>query len=211
MATETPPTDLATLEAEYFNKPGRVARRRIPAGQTVNIDVYGAAYHLVSSTGNRALTIATDKTDAIPLAVGTTQEFPRYFRFSSLFVTNPHAFDVDVVIWYGFGAYTPHALFLSEAPTEVIGQTLSGSTIAPSGVVSLNGVPSGNRVSRKAVLVSNGDPSNLLYLRDGNDVEIGLVFPFTAFQVEASGPVKVFNPNGTAVRASVSEIWYVSQ
>lgn len=204
------PRDLAALEAEYYNKPAQVARRRIPAGKTVNIDAYGAAYHLISSTGNRTVFVATDTTNEVPLSVGTTQDFPRYFRFHSLAVRNTAAFDVDIVLWYGFGGYTPHSYFLSEAPTELVAQELAGGLIPGGGSVTLPGIPSGNRIMRKAVIVSNDDPSQKLTITDGTNAALR-VYPFTSVRLDASGPVKVVNSNGGAVSACVSEIWYVTQ
>lgn len=206
------PQEITALDAEFFNKPAQVARVLVPAGQTVMLGAYGVSYHLVSSTGNRTLYIATDSTAEIPISPGTAQEFPRYFRFKGLQIRNPEAFDVVAVVWYGFGTYTPHSYFLTETPTQLVGQNLAGGTIAGGGgTVVLPGTPSGNRISRKAVLVSNGDPSNLLRLLDGAGNEVGLVFPFTAFQLETSAAVTVKNDNGAAVRASVSEIWYAQQ
>ena len=198
------------LDSEYYNRAATVVRRTIKAGTVEPIDAYGAAYHLISATGNRSVFISTDTSSEVPVAVSATQNFPQYFRFRSLLVRNPAPFDVEVVIWYGFGSYTPHNFSLSESPTRIIGTPLAGGVIAGLGTVSLTGAPSGSLAVRKCVIVSNDDPSNKLEIRDGSGVPCVRVYPFTSVKVETSDSVSVHNPNGSAVAACVSEVWYLA-
>lgn len=104
----------------------------------------------------------------------------------------------------------PGGVPVSESPAKGIGRALPGGVLAGLSSLELDGKPPAGCFMRKAVIVSNDDPSNKLTILDESGVPIVRIYPFTSVRLDAVGAVSVRNDAGSAVACAVSEIWYLS-
>lgn len=104
----------------------------------------------------------------------------------------------------------PTAFSVKESPADVIAIALPGGLLQPNTPVVLSGTPPAGYSHRRAFIVSNLDPGNNIFIRDGAGVLADVVGPLTTHRPDISGPVSVVNTSGAAIGAAISEIWYRS-
>jgi hypothetical protein len=109
----------------------------------------------------------------------------------------------------------PSQLWLQQAPTKILGQTLAGDQIAGTTAVPLlqsrftAANPEGYSY-RKSVLVTNLDPTSSLVIRQaGAGATICAVPAAQVIELETSDDLEVYNPNGSPVSARIGEIFYL--
>ena len=147
--------------------------------------------------------------------------------FTELHFRLPEGAAEDVVIELDFGVgqvndrrlnivrQRPNQLYLQAAPTKVIPTPLAGDQLAGTTAQNLyqSRFPTGNASGvsyRKAVLVSNLDPTSSLLLRDSAGATILAVPAAQVIELETSDDVQVFNPNGSPVSCRIGEVFYLA-
>jgi hypothetical protein len=135
------------------------------------------------------------------LAPGRT--FPR------LEVRNPSTTaTIRVILYAGFGRYGQRRIASLELRTEIDGW--NGTQLGANAGQTFSGVPSGNRVRRKAIVVSNGNATQRLELRDSDGHRALIILPGDSVTLPVSETVTVFNPNGAPTECAISEIWWLA-
>ena len=176
-------------------------------GETKSINTQGNYFAVVFAPVD--LMIRISGSEAALYSQGDSLELPAGQTFSRLEVRNPSATaSVVVLIYAGVGRYVQRRQAVMEPPTEF--NAWVGTQLNASDGQTFSGVPTGRRMRRKCIQVTNGDATLRLQLRDaaGN---VGLeIFPETSITLPISETVEVFNPNGAAVACRVSEIWWLS-
>ena len=109
----------------------------------------------------------------------------------------------------------PNQLFLQAAPTLLLATPLAGDQLA--GTTGQNlfqaRFPTGNPEGvsyRKAVLVSNLDPTSSLLIRTTGGDTLLAVPAAQVIELETSDDLEVFNPNGSPVSCRIGEIFYLA-
>lgn len=132
---------------------------------------------------------------------------PESEMFRRLEIRNPSIGEITVEIYIGGPLYRDSRSSVMEPRTEFDGQAANSINAATG--LTLPGVPSGSRIRRKSIQVTNLDPNSNLQIRD-SAAHVGVtVFANTSITLPVSESVEIFNPNGAAVALSVSEIWWI--
>lgn len=127
-------------------------------------------------------------------------------EFERLEVRNPSAGTITVVLWIGGPLFRDSRSAIIEPRTEIA--AWSSNQLAATTGSTLNGVPTGRRIRRKCIQVTNLDANLNLQIRDAAG-HVGLtIFPSTSITLPISESVEVYNPNGSPVSCSISEIWW---
>lgn len=192
-------------DREAYTRSSVYVKQVIPAGGTIHVSAYGETFYFVGLTA--PVNAKTDLTAAKPYRQGTGERFPSELRFRSLDIENPNASPVQLVLWVGFGEYIDHRTALIDGYTQAVGSPYSSVPAASARV--FNGQPSGSQLQRKAIVVTNLDPANVLFLRDQSGAVICAVIANTSLTLPISGYVDVYNPSGAAITAYMGEVWYV--
>ncbi len=138
--------------------------------------------------------------------------------FDQLHFRHSHDFPVAVAFYYGTGDVQDERLNLipsrgnvlvQEAPTQASGRSVG--ELAANETVDLDGVPPTGFWQRKALVVSNEDPTTSLYVLDESGHQVATVFPQTSVMLPLSGACSVENRTASVVPCSISEIWYERQ
>lgn len=201
---------MSTNSLEAYSRSSVVEYRTIKAGGFEGIGHYGESFYVIAATA--PFEAKTELTAYKPYRAGTGEKFPEELRFKRLEFRNPNAFDITVMVWVGFGKYIDNRLLVIEGFTEVVaraGTTIPAYNNNPANIIWLDGAPNGNRVQRKAVIVSNPDSQSDLQVVDEAGNIVATVFYRSSCNLPIAGKVGIRNVNGSAVTASVSEIWYV--
>lgn len=200
------------LQREAFSRSASVHRIEVAAGGVFPIFQYGQTFYLLRCTA--PVEIKTNLTPEKPYRKGTGEIFVEELRFDRVEIRNPNAFTVRVDIWIGFGRYIDSRIEVQENYTQLASAAetvgvYSGGILSASATLVLNGAPAGAQIQRKAIVVSNLDPTTVLQVLDENNKLCCAVFPSTSVTLPISGPCKVKNPTGIVVAAYISELWYV--
>jgi hypothetical protein len=142
---------------------------------------------------------------AFPQGTGLAQ-FPNAQTFPRLEVRNPSVGTATVVLWLGGPVLTDSRSALIEPDTLPL--AWEGDELAAGNGVSFNGIPTGRRIRRKAILVTNLDANLRLQFRDAGGRVIASVFPEQTYSLPISKAVEVYNPNGSALACNIAEIWW---
>lgn len=190
----------------------------IPALSTYTLNQAGVRFYIVESDNDSPLFIKTDKTIEEIFTVGTGKWVSEEQFFRMLYIRNSTADVITIDLFVGFGEYIDNR-------TTIVGNRLSSvlpviepktlfvahpddSIDAGSGI-NFNGVPTGNRLRRKCIMVTNLDPTLNIVLQD-TSINDGLtIFPNTSVTVPTSEEVNVANENGSAVAVNIAEIWWL--
>lgn len=210
-------TDLNQAQGQHPPRMN-VYTRVIPANTEILIDVLGTFVGVKEAKGD--VQIGLDQGPSVPFAVGISYtcdsgDFFRQIRVKDvsgaqntvqIFAGNGQFRDtrMTVDVTRGFSGFVRDA----EAPSRILSQV--SSTLAANSGITLPGTFSGSDLSRKALLVSNEDTANKVYIQDplGN---VGAVcFPLQSIMLPVSDSVTVFNPNGAAIQVRISELIYTS-
>lgn len=141
-----------------------------------------------------------------PYVQDTGEDYGRVGSFTRLDVRNPSLNTVRVLIYVGYSRFISSRSSVIEPNTKFI--AWNGTQIGATSGETFTGVPPAGSLRRKAIQVTNEDATLRLHLRDA-DGNVGLIiFPETSITLPISESVQVFNPNGAAVAARVSEIYW---
>lgn len=178
---------------------------RIPAGRVESINAEGRNFYVVYSPVD--LEIKWNGAEFAIYGQGAgIEDMPDGQTFKRLEVRNPSAADIIVKIYIGGPLYRDSRFAVIEPQTLADGW--SGTQLAATTGVIFDGIPAGIRVRRKCLQVTNLDANLLLQLRDADGHVVLSVFPETSITLPISGPVEVYNQNGSPVACNISEIWW---
>jgi hypothetical protein len=178
---------------------------RIPAGRVESINAEGRNFYVVYSPVD--LEIKWNGAEFAIYGQGAgIEDMPDGQTFKRLEVKNPSAADIIVKIYIGGPLYRDSRFAVIEPQTLADGW--NGTQLAATTGVTFDGIPSGIRVRRKCIQVTNLDANLLLQLRDDAGHVVLSVFPETSITLPISGPVEVYNQNGSPVACNISEIWW---
>jgi hypothetical protein len=180
-------------------------RITIPAGGVIPVLEEGSNFYVVFAPVD--IEIARPGTGFVLYPQGTGLDvLPEGGKFKRLEVRNPSAGEITVLLYIGGPLFRDSRSAIIEPRTEGVAHgttSLSGTT-----GVTLNGVPSGLRIRRKAVLVTNLDANLRLQLRDSSGGVIATVFPEQTYTLPISETVQAYNPNGSTIACNIAEIWW---
>lgn len=145
------------------------------------------------------------------------QEFQTYGQGDSMTLTEGRTFrrlevkntslsDTVVVIYAGRDRYEQRRQSVIDAPSETapVATEIAGET-----TLVLPGTPSGKRIRRRSILVSNPDSALDLQIVDPvTGAVLDTVFFRTSAILNMSGPIGIRNPASTPITASVTEVWW---
>lgn len=126
--------------------------------------------------------------------------------FSRLEIRNPSLGAITVGIYIGGPLYRDSRAAVMEPKTE--GDGWNGTQLLAGAGVTFDGIPSGDRIRRKSIQVTNLDVAARLQLRDADTHVILEIFGETSINLPVSESIQVWNPNGAAVACAISEIWW---
>lgn len=181
----------------------------IAAGKTEPINAAGNFFHVIFS--------AVDVEIAPRGGSVGTREFSTYGQgtgldlrgktFGRLEVRNPSLGAITVKIFVGDDeGFRDARAALIEPDVECAAN--GTNPIAATTAVSLDGIPTGLRIRRKALLVTNLDQNLDLQVRTSAGAVIATVFPRQTYTLPISRGVQVYNPNGSAVACNIAELWW---
>jgi len=180
----------------------------IPANGTYPLRVTGSILVIISATA--PFDVDTDRDGRRSMATDRKMGSPGGRQFHRLIFYDTSGADNSITFYVGDQDYTPNTVVntgitsIRNAPTYTKGQAIA--TLASLGVATFSGLD-GVKV-RKQIIVTNLDAANSLRVLDANNNCIGVVFAASAWTVETSGQVKVYNPNGAGVDYNVGQIFY---
>lgn len=140
-----------------------------------------------------------------PQGTGLTS-FPGDVTFQRLEVRNPTAATIVVELWLGGPIFNDARASIIEPDTEPVAWDDDELTAADG--VTFDGIPSGKRIRRKAIVVTNLDANLFLQIRDTAGNVVATVFPQQTYTLPISKSVEVYNANGSTVACNISEIWW---
>ncbi len=181
------------------------AKISIAAGAVQPINVEGRNFHVVFAPVDLEIKRAGGEFGIYPQGTGS-EDMPNGETFRRLEVKNTSLGDIFVTIYIGGPQYRDSRSAIIEPKTRGVAHaTVSLATVTG---VTLTGIPSGNQVRRKAVTVTNLDPTLSLQIRDSAAGVLLTVFPETSITLPISEGVQIYNANGAAVALNISEIWW---
>ena len=191
-----------------------IFRRTLAAGEEGNINFGGTYFYVIQADG--PIRIGNDDEGGDIYDVGTGPIGDPADRFRKLKFKNEHTAANDVEIIVGEGDFHDNRLTLVPgryvgiptypAPTRL--KVNDATSIAAGGSVDLPATWTAPDRIRKAIIVQNLDAALALEIRVGAAVANtvpGSPIPIT-HTFELSGPVTIYNPNGSAVACHISEI-----
>jgi len=149
--------------------------------------------------------------EAAIYAQGDSVDMQSGERFSRLEIRNPTLAAVTVTIFTGGARYRSARQTMLEQPSALKGwQSVPTSSIPAATGIGFDGTPPADGIQRKALMVSNLDPNNVIQIKDANGNLCLVVFANTSVTIPTSDFVQVFNPTGAAISVAISELFYVS-
>jgi hypothetical protein len=195
-----------------MNTPLRYYTNTLPANSVpVRVELADADFYRFLSISEGVMLSVNDGPDIPLFLVSNYQRKENEDKIRSLVMKNtgPQALVYRLVA--GLGSLPPSfENEVKEPRTEAIGW--SGTSLAPTTAQTFIPLLSGMRTRRKALVVSNLDPSANLYLRDNatptpNVIAVigggeKMIFPI-------SETVQLYNPGGAAVSCHVGEVYWL--
>lgn len=181
--------------------------KKIPPGGIEAVNIEGSNFHIVFSPVDIAIKWPGGEFVTYPQGSGV-DNLPAGQTFKRLEVRNPSLGEITVVLYVGGPLYRDNRSALIEPRTEVSAQTPAASIIPNAAGVVLDGIPTGLRIRRKSIQVSNLDPALNLQIRDAAGNVALTVFAQTSITLPISEYVQVYNASGGAIASSISEIWW---
>ncbi len=192
------------------------------AGSTQSIQrvpQVGTAFYIVESNNDASVGVKTDKTQQELFSVGTGKKFTEENFFTSLEFQNFSSVAIVITVFAGFGDFIDNR-------TTIVGNRLTSilpviepgtflvanaaTSLAAAGNIDLTGTPPSTLYyRRKAVMVSNLDPTNSLNIKDQAGAIALVVFAATSVIIPSSLFIRVNNASGSTIALSVSEIWWM--
>lgn len=189
---------------------GTIYRPIIPAGQPLTQDI--AARHFYYVNGAVPIRVKFDRAGDCILRPGQGVSADVGDNFSRLEISTIDGTAQAISFWAGFVQFIDNRQDQIEARTECVPIATSaawdGTQMDSYSTIELPGTPTETLYRRRAVVVSNLDPSAVIELRDGSNVVTGIVRPGETITHNVSGPVFIGNNTGAAVPATISEIWW---
>lgn len=177
----------------------------IAAGAVEPVTLKGRNFYVVFSPVDIEIKRPGSEWATYPQSTGL-DVLPDGDEFERLEVRNPSVGTITVVLWIGGPLFRDARAAIIEPRTEFAASATV--SIANGAFVDFSGVPSGLRIRRKAINVTNNDPALDLQIRDaaGN---IGLlVFAKTSITLPISEFVRIQNAAGGPIAVALSEIWW---
>lgn len=177
----------------------------IAPGAIESIHGQGENFHLVFAPVDMQLKWPGGEFVTYPQGAGV-DNLPGGQSFNRLEVRNPSTGTITVVVYVGGPLYRDNRSALIEPRTEL--DAWANNSLAAGTGQNFSGVPTGLRMRRKAINVTNLDASGNLQVRDAAG-HIGLtVFPQTSITLPISESVTIHNATAGAIACSISEIWW---
>ncbi|MFT3870473.1 MAG: hypothetical protein QM715_18645 [Nibricoccus sp.] len=180
----------------------------IPPGAVRTAWGEGDSFLVVQS--NVKLEILRDGAPFLPYEQGDREDLPPGISFKRLEVKNPNLATAYVKIYSGYGRRNQNRPTVIEPPTIIKGQAFTSLAASPAAgsSVTLSGIPAAGQLRRKAVIISNQDAANPVYIKDadGNFCE-AVEFKSTAI-IHVSGAITIVNTTAAPIPVCVSEVWY---
>lgn len=185
---------------------GSFTTLKIAAGKTEPVNAEGNNFHVVFAPVPIEVRWANGGEFGFYEQGAGVRDIPGGQTFRRLEVRNPTVGDITVVIYVGGPIYSDARSSVIEPRTEYDAWT--GTQINAATGQTFSGVPSGSRIRRKAIQITNLDATLNLQVRDSAG-HVGLiVFPETSITLPISEAVEIYNANGAAVACAVSEIFW---
>ncbi len=177
----------------------------IPAGAVQPINSGGTNFHVVFSPVD--ILIKWPGAEFISYQQGSgVDNLPGNEEFNRLEVRNPTLGAITVVIYIGGPLYRDSRTNVIEPRTELDGWATG--VIANGAGHTFDGIPSGLRIRRKSINVTNLDAASNLQIRDSATHVALTVFPQTSITLAVSESVEVYNASAAPVACNVSELWW---
>lgn len=185
---------------------GSFTTLKIAAGKTEPVNAEGVNFHIVFAPVPIEVRWDNGGEFGIYEQGAGIKDIPAGGTFRRLEVRNPSLGEITVIVYVGGPAYSDSRHAIIEPRTEYA--AWSGTQLNATTGQTFSGVPTGLRIRRKAIQITNLDATLNLQVRDtaGN---VGLiVFPETSITLPISEAVEIYNANGAAVACHVSEIFW---
>ncbi|HYC70009.1 MAG TPA: hypothetical protein VEB66_02310 [Opitutaceae bacterium] len=179
--------------------------KKIPAGAVVNAQGEGRNFWVVFCPVEIEIRVPGGEFETYSQGTGLN-DLPDGGKFARLDVRNPSAGEVTVVLYVGGPLYRDARSALIEPKT--VGVAHATISLNATSGVTLTGVPTGLRIRRKSVQLTNLDAVLNLQIRDAGGGVLATVFPEQTYTLPISEQVECYNPNGSAVACNISEIWW---
>lgn len=177
----------------------------IPAGGVVPINQEGRNFHVVFAAADLQIKLPGGEFGTYQQGSGQ-DDLPDGDTFRRLEVRNPTLGDLLVTIYIGGPLYRDSRASLIEPRTVAAGW--NAAQIGATTNVDFTGVPTGLRIRRKAILITNLDQLLRLEVRDSDNNLVATVFSEQTYTLPISEFVRVRNPNGIPMAANIAEIWW---
>lgn len=202
VTTATPTLEKQTRSAKLFTI--ILAASGTP-GDTQGLSFYGNSFYIRACLGT--VNISTEKTPQKPYRTGQGEKFIDELIFDRIEISNPNSYVVSVQIWVGFGEYIDKTFQVVEGYTVIVGWIARKVTAGQ--MVSFLGAPTGSNFQRKALLISNDDITNSLYVTDSAGNYAVTIKAGFQYNLPVAGPMIVRNDTAGDIAVSISEIYYV--
>ncbi len=190
-----------------MNSQSQTIVKIIAAGGIEAINNEGRNFHVVFAPVD--IQIKTPGGEFVTYPQGTgADDMPDNGTFKRLEVRNPSLGQITVVIYVGGPLYRDNRSAVIEPKTEVAAQAPGVRVIANATGVVFTGIPTGLRIRRKSIQVSNLDPALNLQVRDAAGNVALTVFAATSITLPISEYVQIWNASGGNIASSLSEIWW---
>lgn len=178
----------------------------IQAGATLAIPAAGRYFSVVETPG--LLGVKLDQAPESLLEQGQQLNASADDQFTRVELRNLSAAPIRVAVWIGFTEFVDNRRAAMEAPTRFAPWT--GISLAAATGQTFPAAPASatRDVRRKAIVVTNEDPTLSLQVRDAAGVVGHTIFAQTAITLPISGDVEIYNANGAPVACRIAEIWW---
>jgi hypothetical protein len=177
-------------------------------GIPVRVDTSDADFYRFLSIPE-GVEVSINEGPFIPLyLIPSYQRKPNEEQIRVITIRNLTGQDLVYRLVAGLGALPPSfENEVKEPRTEAVGW--SGSSVAAGVAVTFVPLLSGMRTRRKAIIVSNRDPSADLLLRDASNNVVGVISGGEKQIFPISETVNLFNAGGASVACAVGEIYWL--
>lgn len=190
----------------------------LAANETAVKNISGQFIYCVDS--NQGFDFAMDEGRLIESDIGIEYRQVGDQLFTKIRVSNPNATELRCSFLYGFGKIEDRRLvpvagrrvgiLIQEFPTQYLGSGIT--SIAATTTETFDGVPSGDQVSRKELVVTNLESlgGNFLQIQDSSSNEGRVVLPQQSIAVVSTDEIQVRNTTGSAIACRIDEVWYTN-
>lgn len=188
----------------------------VPANGRKHIDAQGDHFYFTECNGT--LRVSTDQTADAPYSVGEGEQIFGGREFRRIILRNLSSEDVAFELFAGRNRRIDNRLNVVDGRLASVERVMPNSTeivvsnqtqILNAGTLVFNGVPTGNQIQRKSLIVTNEHPNNALDWGDGTNIG-GKIFAGHNIELEVAGSITIGNTSGGDITCKFTEIWFVN-